>query len=178
MTNWIYVAVVDPLDPMAVLALIRTSGGAVEELVPHVGWRPSPELAAKLDGEDPPPSIVLNDQQVRSVIAQIGLPPPTPPTTDQAVVELAWAMDAAATSGRHGSITFGDTTAQWLFMGKRRVRVELIEAGTVIWSQDAIYTERVLLAAAEAVVAAFAARGVTTAEIIGELTSVPRDPEA
>lgn len=178
MTNWIYVAVVDPLDLMAVLALIRTSGGAVEELVAHVGWRPSPELAAKLDGEDPPLSIVLNDEQVRSVIAQIGPPPTTPPTTEQAVVELAWTMDDAATSGRHGSITFAGVTAQWLPTGKR-VRVELVAAGTVLWSRDAASTERGLLTAAEAVVAAFAARGVTNAEIIGALTwPVPQHPEA
>jgi hypothetical protein len=73
--GWTEYAVVDDLDPGAVLELIRLRRGpAGPELVAYRNgvWGEAPELLTDLQGVQPPPLVELDEAQLASVLEQIG----------------------------------------------------------------------------------------------------------
>jgi len=73
--GWVAYAVVDDLDPGAVLDLIRLRRGATgPELVAYRNgaWSEAPEILADLQGVQPPPLVELDQAQQASVLEQIG----------------------------------------------------------------------------------------------------------
>lgn len=72
--GWVTYAVVDDLDPGAVLDLIRLRRGpAGPELLAYRGgaWAEAPDLLSDLQGVQPPPLVELSADQAQNVISQI-----------------------------------------------------------------------------------------------------------
>lgn len=73
--GWTTYAIVDDLDPGAVLEVIRLRRGAMgPELVAYRNgiWDETPELLSDLQGVQPPPLVELGEAQLASVLEQIG----------------------------------------------------------------------------------------------------------
>ena len=69
--DWTPFAVVDDLDPGAVIALIRLQPGPKVQRYDQKSWVDDPELLAQLEGVNPPPLVELDDPALSDVIAQI-----------------------------------------------------------------------------------------------------------
>lgn len=70
--GWTEYAIVDDLDPGAVLELIRLRPGPELLAYRNGVWDEAPELLAQLQGVQPPPLVELTQEQLDSVLAQVG----------------------------------------------------------------------------------------------------------
>jgi len=69
--EWTPFAVVDDLDPGAVIALVRLMPGPKVQRYDQKAWVDDPELLAELAGVNPPPLVELDDPSLADVITQI-----------------------------------------------------------------------------------------------------------
>jgi hypothetical protein len=70
--DWHTFAIVDDLDPGAVLDLIRLRPGPELTVYRNGVWDEDPDLLAQLQGVQPPPLVELDEAQLASVMEQIG----------------------------------------------------------------------------------------------------------
>jgi hypothetical protein len=72
--GWVHYAIVDDLDPGAVLELIRLRSGPELTVYRNGIWEEDPKLLADLQGVQPPPLVELDSVQLASVMEQVGQP--------------------------------------------------------------------------------------------------------
>jgi hypothetical protein len=72
--DWVIYAVVDDLDPNAVMAMIRLrvgDKGLELEAWQDGDWAEDPQMLAQLRGVDPPPLVELNEEQIELLLNQM-----------------------------------------------------------------------------------------------------------